>query len=123
MLDLPAELFGLGLAALLLWLLPLGTVGAELVGAGVPLLVIGARERWWPDLFPTPRVRPPRTVWRTIAAYLLTIAGGFLLLVFGLLFHAGATDEKHPEIVVPFLVVALLGAWMTLAGLQARLRG
>ena len=116
--DLPAEGFGLALAALVMWQVPLGGMGEALVGITLPAAAVGARLRWFPHLFPT---RPPRaasTLVGKVKAYALTMVGGVIALGLGALFFLASADEDHPEVVWPILVVALVGAWMCLAGLR-----
>jgi hypothetical protein len=116
--ELPAEGFGLALAALILWLVPLGPIGDALVGLAVPAAVVAARGRWFPHIFPTTRSRPALTLFGKVKAYALAIAGGLIVFLFGGFFYLAATDETNPGIAWPVLVVALIGAWMCLAGLR-----
>jgi hypothetical protein len=120
--EVPAEGFGLGLAALVLWLVPLGGIGEALVGFAVPVAVVGARARWLPHLFPTSRPRPALTFFGKVKAYALTLVGGVVALVLGALFFVASTDDARPEVDWPILMVAVVGAWLCLAGLR-RLAG
>jgi hypothetical protein len=116
--ELPAEGFGLALAALIMWQVPLGGIGEALVGFAVPAAAVGARWRWFPHLFPTRGPRAALTLAGKVKAYALTIVGGVIALVLGALFFLASTDEDRPEVVWPILVVALVAAWMCLAGLR-----
>ncbi len=116
--ELPAEGFGLALATLIMWQVPLGGIGEALVGFAVPAAAVGARWHWFPHLFPTRRPRAALTLVGKVKAYALTIVGGIVALALGALFFLASTDEAHPEEVWPILVVALIAAWVCLAGLR-----
>jgi hypothetical protein len=116
--EVPAAGFGLALATLVLWLVPLGGIGEALVGVTVPVAVVGARARWLPHLFPTSRPSPALTRFGKVKAYTLTLGGGLVALVLGALFFVASTDDARPEVDWPVLMVAVVGAWLCLAGLR-----
>lgn len=121
--EIPADMLGVWTSGLVLWLVPMRGTAQATIGILIPVAFGIVRDQFFPDIFPTPRERGPRLgLLAKVGAYARAIFGGVVALLAGLFFYAAATEEAHAERGWPVLVVALLGAWLSLSGVR-RLRG